>query len=161
MEIIVTRWSRTAPPLALYSSAYPGEFEINGCREELTPELVKKIAGLIADAHKEGAYHHAFAFSSRIPYDNLAIVGKKAAFVLLQETHVVGGMSWVEAVYILRKNRSGIRGASYCAGNGSSYSSSATHYRYNVWEADGKIILETKTRKGDSQGPIVEHKTRL
>lgn len=162
MEITVTNWSWTAPPGAIYSSAYPDTFEIqDNSLTELSPATVKKIARLVANAWKKDAYAHVFSCSARIPYDNLVVIGTKAAFILLEETHVVGGMSWKEAVYLLKREEGKIEGKAWTIGNGASYSSFATHYRYTLEEHGGKIFLVTKTRKGSSQGPTSEYKSEI
>jgi len=163
MKIKVTRWSSTSSLGALYSSAYPSNFEVEDCVETIiTEELVREIADMVKDARKEDDHTvYAFSYSGRIPYNNVVVVGGGAVFILLQESHVVGGMSWKEAVYILWKQDGIIKGREYTIGSGTSYHSWATHHRYLLNEIEGKAMLRSQTKEKHSQGEITESESEI
>ena len=155
MEIKITSWSGLRTIWG--SSFYPQWFVIKNC-PLLTEMVLNSIAIMIASAKGEGD-HYIFSHRSRIPYSNFVIAGEKAAFVLLEEQ----GSCWAEVVYVLRRNDNGdMEGRRYTSGLGSSDPQSyPSHYRYNIWEENGRAILKIQTKEHQGKGGLTEKKVVL
>ena len=88
-------------------SKLTGSINENIGLESIVSEVIEQIKS--CDVPGGNRIFHSDA---RIPYNNLAYDKKNnvAAFVLLQETSLLGGMSWKEGIYAIKVNKDNVVG---------------------------------------------------
>ena len=94
-----------------YNVECPSRFTAEVAGKSDLEQIIGKVIKKIKDSDVP-CRHQIFYGNARIPYGNQEInkKNKAAAFVLLQETHLVGGMSWKEGIYGLKLDGKKLQG---------------------------------------------------
>jgi len=95
--------------------------------------------------HQEMRRRHELIFERDAKASSAAIDEKNnlAAFTLLQEVKIVGGMSWTEAIYVIERNKDKIEGRMIDYNSGS-YSKTFMGGEESENEGSGLLIKEIK-----------------
>ncbi len=94
-----------------YNVQCPSKFTAEVAGKSDLEQIIGKVIKKIKDADVPCG-HQIFYDDAKIPYNNQEIdkKNKVVAFVLLQETPLVGGMSWKEGIYGLKLDGKKLKG---------------------------------------------------
>lgn len=120
--------------------SFEAEIDENASLEELVSEVISEIKNVEIKGIR------IFDYASRIPYDNKVIdeKNKVAAFVLLRETMLVGGMNWKEAIYGIRVKGKKLEGTKIAYNHGYSVNDAFGHQGCN----EGSRLMVIKIENG-------------